>query len=71
VLLEAWRAGGLKGAAPDEAFRVRCDEATNPPHAVAAGRLLCEIDLAPATPMEFVTIRLTIGRQGQLEVVEQ
>jgi phage tail sheath protein FI len=50
---------------------VRCDETTNPPDAVDAGRLLCEIDLAPAAPMEFVTIRLTIARQGQLEVVEQ
>ena len=71
VLLEAWRAGGLKGATRDEAFRVRCDATTNPPEAIDAGRLLCEIDLAPAAPMEFITIRLTIARQGQLEVVEQ
>src|SRR5262249_25556505 len=31
VLLEAWRAGALKGNRPDEAFRVQCDEKTNPP----------------------------------------
>jgi hypothetical protein len=71
VLLEAWRAGGLKGATRDEAFRVICDETTNPPDAIDAGQLLCEIDLAPAAPMEFITVRLTIARQGQLEVVEQ
>jgi hypothetical protein len=71
VLLEAFRSGALKGAAPEEAYRVRCDETTNPPEAVDAGEVVCEIDLAPATPMEFITLRLTIGVQGLLEVVER
>jgi hypothetical protein len=71
VLMEAFRTGALKGAAPEEAYRVRCDETTNPPESVDAGHVVCEIDVAPATPMEFITLRLTIGMQGLLEVVEQ
>jgi uncharacterized protein len=71
VLMEAFRSGALKGSAPEEAYRVRCDETTNPPEVTDAGQVVCEIEIAPATPMEFITLRLTIGPQGLLEVVEQ
>lgn len=70
VLLAAWRAGGLQGSTPDEGFRVRCDEGNNPPELEAEGRLECEVLLAPAVPMEFVRILLTLAPQGVLEVVE-
>ena len=71
VLMEAFRSGALKGAAPEEAYRVRCDETTNPPEVTDAGQVVCEIEIAPATPMEFIMLRLTVGPQGLLEVVEQ
>jgi hypothetical protein len=71
VLMEAFRSGALQGATPDQAYRVRCDENTNPPDVIDAGQVVCEIDLAPATPMEFITLRLTIGAEGLLQVVEQ
>lgn len=71
VLMEAFRSGALQGATPDQAYRVRCDENTNPADVVDAGQVVCEIDLAPATPMEFITLRLTIGAEGLLDVVEQ
>lgn len=70
VLLEAFRSGGLAGAVPEEAFLVQCDEELNPPEQRDAGQVLCMISVAPATPMEFITLRLTFGLQGQLEVVE-
>lgn len=70
VLLEAYRAGGLRGARPEEAFRVRCDERTNPPEEVERGRLLCEIDIAPAVPMEFITLRIAMSADATLEVIE-
>lgn len=70
VLLEAYRAGGLKGARPEEAFRVRCDEKTNPPEEVERGRLLCEIEVAPAVPMEFITLRIAMSADATLEVIE-
>lgn len=71
VLLEAFRSGALKGAKPDEAFRVRCDEKTNPPSERDLGRVLCEIDVAPAAPMEFIVLRIALGGDGALEVFEQ
>ena len=70
VLLEAFRAGALKGARAEEAFRVRCDEKTNPTEEVDLGRVLCEIELAPATPMEFILLRVALSSDGTLEVFE-
>jgi hypothetical protein len=70
VLLEAWRAGGLKGTSPEQGFQVRCDEGNNPPEAADLGQVLCEVFVAPAVPMEFIRILLTIAPEGALEVVE-
>lgn len=55
-----WQAGALSGTRPEEAFFVRCDDATNPAHLVDAGQVRCEIGVAPAIPAEFVVVR--IGR---------
>jgi hypothetical protein len=71
VLMEAWRSGALRGETPDQAYRVRCDETTNLPEDVDEGRVVCQVEVAPATPMEFITLRLTLGAEGLLEVVEQ
>lgn len=70
VLVEAWRAGALKGERPEEAFRVRCDESINTPEEVDLGRLNCEVEVAPATPMEFILLRIALSGEGQLEVFE-
>jgi phage tail sheath protein FI len=50
---------------------VRCDETTNTPDRIDAGQVVYEIEIAPAAPMEFITLRLTVGAGGLLEVVEQ
>jgi hypothetical protein len=71
VLLEAYRAGALKGARPDEAFQIVCDEKTNPPEERDLGRCLCEIQLAPAVPMEFIELRVALSSEGMLEVFEE
>jgi uncharacterized protein len=63
--------GALKGARPEEAFRVKCDAETNPPEERDLGRLLCVIEFAPAVPMEFITLRVALGREGNLEVFER
>ena len=70
VLLETYRAGGLKGARPEEAFRVRCDEKTTTQQDIDNGRLFCEIDIAPAIPMEFITLRIAVSADATLEVFE-
>jgi hypothetical protein len=70
VLLEAWRAGGLKGARAEEAFVVQCDDETNPPEERDLGRVLCRVSLAPAAPMEFIELVVTLSAEGRLEVFE-
>jgi phage tail sheath protein FI len=70
VLLEAYRAGALKGARPEDAFRVRCDETTTPPEEQDLGRVFCAIELAPAVPMEFILLRVALSSEGMLEVFE-
>lgn len=69
VLVEAWRSGALSGSRPEEAFRVVCDETTNPPEEIDIGRCVCEIEVAPAIPMEFILVRVALSRDGALEVL--
>jgi hypothetical protein len=70
VLLEAFRTGALAGSRPEDAFRVVCDESNNPPEQ-DPGQVVCEIDVAPAVPMEFIRLRLVLGQDRGLEVIEQ
>ncbi|HUA07339.1 MAG TPA: phage tail sheath subtilisin-like domain-containing protein [Solirubrobacteraceae bacterium] len=58
-LRNVWRSGALFGATPGEAFYVKCDAETNPPEVVEAGRVICEIGIAPVKPAEFVIFRLS------------
>jgi Bacteriophage tail sheath protein len=57
-LNDLWRRGMLDGAKADDAYYVRCDDTTNPPEEVDAGRLTCEVGLLPPWPAEFVVIRI-------------
>jgi len=69
VLVEFWRAGALAGDRPEQAFQVQCDDTTNPPDEIDSGRCLCLIAIAPAVPMEFILLRVALGRDGSLEVL--
>jgi uncharacterized protein len=70
VLLQAWRSRALKGDRPEQAFRVRCDAELNTPQVIERGQVICEVSLAPAAPMEFITVRVALSADGQLEVAE-
>ncbi len=70
VLMQAYRAGALKGERPSQGFNVVCDESNNPLASVDAGLVVCEVQLAPATPMEFITLRISLSSDGRLEMVE-
>jgi len=64
-----WEQGALAGTSAADAFRVRCDEGNNPPDERDLGRLLAEVRVAPAQPLEFVVLR--VGRAGnEFEVTE-
>ena len=53
-----WRSGALMGRTADEAFFVKCDEETNPPESIEAGRVIIMIGVAPVRPAEFVIFRI-------------
>ena len=57
-LLELWQAGFFKGATPEDAFYVKCDEETNPPEVRDAGQVVVECGVAPVRPAEFVVFKV-------------
>jgi phage tail sheath protein FI len=65
-LLIVWRDGALRGLTEEEAFFVRCDRTTMTEADIDAGRLICEVGIAPVKPAEFVIFRI---QQKTLEQV--
>ncbi len=63
-LTGVWRDGGLFGATPDQAFRVRVDEELNPPSVRALGKLTFEVIVVPTTPAEFIVFRVIQDSTG-------
>ncbi len=59
-----WLNGALVGKTPKEAYYVKCDEETNPPEVVDAGRVVTEIGVAPSKPAEFVIFKISQWRAG-------
>jgi uncharacterized protein len=64
VLLSAYRSGALLGRSPAEAFSVETTSESE-------DRVVCEIQFAPADPMEYIRVRLILGPEGRLEVIER
>jgi len=61
---ELFRRGALKGITPEEGFFVKCDAELNPLEEREAGKVLCEIGLAPLAPAEFIMIQITRSAAG-------
>jgi phage tail sheath protein FI len=57
-LTGVWRDGALFGLVPEQAFRVICDETTNPDDVRDRGQVVTEIWVAPVKPAEFVIFRI-------------
>ncbi|MEU2258428.1 phage tail sheath subtilisin-like domain-containing protein [Nocardia xishanensis] len=57
-LTGVWRDGALFGTVPEEAFRVICDETTNPTDVRESGQVVTEVWVAPVKPAEFVMFRI-------------
>ncbi len=62
-----WRAGALQGAAPEQAYYVKCDAENNPQEGRELGQVITEIGLAPSSPAEFIVVRV-IHRAGTSEL---
>lgn len=68
LLRQLYSAGAFTGASEEEAFFVRCDDELNPPRVADAGRLVCQVGIAPAEPLEFLVLELVRGGDGTLRV---
>jgi uncharacterized protein len=71
VLLQAFRSGALAGRTASEAFTVVCDDTTTTPADTDAGRVVAEVQLRHANPMEVIRVVLGLAAEGRLEVVER
>jgi phage tail sheath protein FI len=63
LLDQEWRAGRLVGLRQEQAFSARCDRTTMTQVDLAAGRLVCVVEVAVRRPAEFEVVRL-VQRTG-------
>jgi uncharacterized protein len=68
LLRELFRANAFAGATEAEAFFVRCDDALNPTYSQELGRVVAEIGVAPAQPLEYIVLRISQAADGGLGV---
>jgi uncharacterized protein len=67
-LRDLHRRGWLAGDTEAESFFVSCDDALNPTPSQAQGRLLAEIGVAPASPLEYLVLRIAQDPDGTLTI---
>lgn len=70
LLRDLHRQGAFRGSTEAESFFVHCDAGTNPPESQALGRLVAEIGVAPAAPLEYLVVRIASDGDGGLVVDE-
>ncbi len=69
-LRQLYVAGAFTGATEAEAFFVRCDGTLNSAPVLDTGRLIVEIGVAPAEPIEFIVLQLLRDGDGSVRVEE-
>ncbi|MGW4686222.1 hypothetical protein ACWEPM_15160 [Streptomyces sp. NPDC004244] len=68
LLRGLYRAGAFAGDSEDTSFFVRCDEHLNPTWSQGLGRLVAEIGVAPAQPLEYLVLRIAQDADGSVDV---
>ena len=68
LLRDLYRRGAFTGETEAEAFFVRCDEAVNPGWSSDLGRLVAEVGVAPAHPLEYLLLRISQDTDGTVRV---
>ncbi|MGZ9014245.1 MAG: phage tail protein [Burkholderiales bacterium] len=68
LLTDYWREGGLRGESSADAFDVRCDRSTMTQNDIDNGRLVAEVTLVPAAPVERITVVLALEAGGAASV---
>jgi hypothetical protein len=68
LLSELYRGGAFAGASEEESFFVRSDDSLNPRESLELGRLVVEVGVAPAEPLEFLVLRISRDGDGGVRV---
>lgn len=68
LLRDLYRDGAFAGSSEAESFFVHCDDGLNPAWSQEQGRLVVEVGVAPASPLEFIVLRLARDASGALGV---
>lgn len=63
-LFKLFRQGALKGATPQEAYSLKCDDETTPAGLREQGQVVIEVGLAAIVPGEFIIVRFVYGESG-------
>ena len=64
VMLRLWRMQALDGAAPGDAFSIRCDRGTMTQNDIDNGRLIAEITFRAAAVIELIRVTLALEPGG-------
>ena len=70
-LRQMFLAGAFRGETEQQAYFIRCDETTNPPQIVDAGRMVAIVGVALVEPLEFILLQITRQVDGQLSLEVQ
>jgi len=70
LLIRLYQKQGLRGATAGEAFSVVCDRSTMTQQDIDSGRVIVQVSLQPAIPIEQITVNLAIDSQGTTIVSE-
>jgi hypothetical protein len=69
LLLNLWSDGALWGASPEDAFEVRCDRSTMTQNDLDAGRVVARVQFSAASPIERITVVLSMDEGGAVSLV--
>ncbi|WP_412543348.1 phage tail sheath C-terminal domain-containing protein [Longispora sp. K20-0274] len=67
-LRELARGGAFAGRTEAESFFVHCDDRLNPGPSRDQGRLIAEVGVAPASPLEYLVLRISQDTDGRVRV---
>lgn len=71
LLREMFSRGAFAGDTEAQSFFVRCDSTLNTEQSRARGQLIIEVGVAPASPLEFIVVRLVHGVDGVRVVTDR
>ena len=63
-----FRTGAFAGNTEADSFFVQCDDQLNPAQSQELGQLIAEVGVAPASPLEYLVLRITQDADGTVSV---